>query len=160
VGGGVGLAPLFYHRSASRSKTHETTSAEYRLLYGARTREDLFLDRFDWGSNDVLFATDDGTHGFAGTVVDLAANEIERARFDVMFSCGPTPMIEAAERLAREKGLPHYVSLENRMACGMGACRSCVVPVHDGKAEVYKTVCNDGPVFDAKDLVWEKLPRV
>ena len=160
VGGGVGLAPLYYYRSTWGSERGEAAGGEYRLLYGARTREDLFLDRFDWRFSDVGFATDDGTHGFPGNVVELAAKEIERAPFDVVFSCGPSPMLEAAAKLAREKRILHYVSLENRMACGMGACRSCVVLSRDGETEIYKTVCNDGPVFDAESLVWDKLPRV
>jgi len=159
VGGGVGLAPLFYYRSKWSSKPGGTASGEYRLLYGARTQDDLFLDRFDWRPDDALFATDDGSHGFGGNVVELAAREIERAGADVLFSCGPSPMLEAAAKLARAKGIPHYVSLENRMGCGMGACRSCVVLVRDGEIEIYKTVCNDGPVFDADDLVWDKLPK-
>ena len=159
VGGGVGLAPLFYYRSMLRANA-ESAACGYRLAYGARTREDLFLDRFEWGPNEILFATDDGTHGFHGNAVDLAANEIEREGCDVVFSCGPSPMIMAAAKLARAKGLPHYVSLENRMGCGMGACRSCVVLTRDGDKEIYRTVCNDGPVFEADDLVWERLPGV
>jgi dihydroorotate dehydrogenase electron transfer subunit len=66
----------------------------------------------------------------------------------------------AAARLARENGKRHYVSLENRMGCGMGACRSCVIPVREAGVEKYRTVCNDGPVFDADTLVWDKLPIV
>jgi dihydroorotate dehydrogenase electron transfer subunit len=62
--------------------------------------------------------------------------------------------------LARQKRIRHYVSLENRMACGMGACRSCVVPTRDGSLERYRTVCNDGPVFDAESLVWERIEEV
>jgi dihydroorotate dehydrogenase electron transfer subunit len=156
IGGGVGLAPLYLYRSAL--KTAER--GEYRLLYGARTREDLFIDKFEWKFGDIGFATDDGSHGFAGSVVDLAASEVSRSSFDAVFSCGPTPMIVAAERLARDKGIRHFVSLENRMGCGMGACRSCVVPVRENGVEKYRTVCHDGPVFDAADLVWEKLPAV
>lgn len=155
VGGGVGLAPLYYYRS----KWGQAGCDEYRLLYGARTKADLFIDRFVWRIGDVGFATDDGSHGFPGNVVELATREIERAPFDVMFSCGPAPMLESAAKLAREKRILHYVSLENRMGCGMGACRSCVVLSKDGETEKYATVCNDGPVFDAESIVWEKLPR-
>ena len=134
--------------------------AEFRLLYGARTKEDLFLDRFAWAFDDIGFATDDGTYGFDGTVVEMAEREIGAASFDAMFSCGPTPMLRAADALARRKGIPHYVSLENRMACGMGACRSCVVLTREDGMEKHRTVCNDGPVFDAERLAWEKLPEV
>jgi dihydroorotate dehydrogenase electron transfer subunit len=156
IAGGVGLAPLYFYRSA----LDDAASGEYRLLYGARTRDDLFIENFNWRFSDVAFATDDGTHGFRGTVVDLAAREMERGSFDAVFSCGPTPMLVAAARLAKEKGIRHYVSLENRMGCAMGACRSCVVPVSEAGVEKYRTVCHDGPVFDADDLVWDKLPAV
>jgi dihydroorotate dehydrogenase electron transfer subunit len=156
VAGGVGLAPLYYYRS----KWDPGWCAEYRLLYGARTKDDLFLDRFAWAFDDIGFATDDGTYGFEGNVVEMAAGEIERGAFDAIFSCGPTPMLRAADALARSKRIPHYVSLENRMACGMGACRSCVVLTREEGTEKHKTVCNDGPVFDAERLVWEKLPEV
>jgi dihydroorotate dehydrogenase electron transfer subunit len=156
VGGGVGLAPLYLYRSA----LDEPARGAYRLLYGARTKEDLFIEKFEWRFDDVAFATDDGSHGFAGSVVDLAARELEASSCDAIFSCGPAPMIAAAERLARSKGIRHFVSLENRMGCGMGACRSCVVTVREAGVEKYKTVCHDGPVFDASELVWEKLPVV
>ena len=158
VGGGVGLAPLyFYGVDIGRD-----SGKEYRLLYGARTREDLFLDDFDWSVKGVEFATDDGTYGFSGNVVKLAEREIARADrpIDVMFSCGPTPMLMALVEVARAKGIPHCVSLENRMACGVGACRSCVVPVSVDGDVIYRTVCKDGPVFDAEMVVWEDLPQV
>jgi dihydroorotate dehydrogenase electron transfer subunit len=156
IGGGVGLAPLYLYRSALDASKR----GEYRLLYGARTKEDLFIERFDWRFTGVGYATDDGSHGFAGSVVDLAAREMETSSYDAIFSCGPMPMIAAADRLAKRKAVRHYVSLENRMGCGMGACRSCVVPVREAGVEKYRTVCHDGPVFDANDLVWEKLPSV
>ncbi len=155
VGGGVGLAPLYFYRATWDA----ASGSEYRLLYGARTKEDLFTDRFHWRFSDVGFATDDGTYGFAGNVVAFAAKEMEATRFDAMFSCGPMPMLRAAAKLALGKGIRHYVSLENRMACGMGACRSCVIPTLDGPTERYRTVCNDGPVFDADTLVWDRIPE-
>jgi dihydroorotate dehydrogenase electron transfer subunit len=147
VGGGVGLAPLYFYGVGGDRDACE----EYRLLYGARTKDDLFLDGFDWSLTGVDFATDDGTHGFSGNVVELAGTAVNRpgAPFDAIFSCGP-----------RSKNIPHFVSLENRMACGVGACRSCVVPVKIGNGEVYRTVCKDGPVFDARTIVWEDLPEV
>jgi dihydroorotate dehydrogenase electron transfer subunit len=156
VSGGVGLAPLYFYRA----RRFPERCAEYRLLYGARTREDLFLDRFAWRFGDIGYACEDGTYGFAGNVVDMAAAEIERGAFDAMFSCGPTPMLRAAAELARAGKIPHYVSLENRMGCGMGACRSCVVLTREGDMEKHETVCREGPVFDAERLVWEKLPEV
>lgn len=154
LGGGVGLAPLYYYGRRCRPAGYET----YRLLYGARSREDLFVDKFNWPEG-VVFASDDGSHGFHGNVVQLAERELERAGADVLFSCGPNPMLKAAAELARRADLPHYVSLENRMACALGACRSCVILTRNGEDLRYRTVCNDGPVFDADMIVWEELPK-
>lgn len=156
AGGGVGLAPLY--RFGVRDAGMR--SGEFRLLYGARTRQDLFLDEFEWGIQDVEFATDDGSYGSSGNVVDLARRELQRSAADVIFSCGPTPMLKEIAGLARAMRIPHYVSLENRMACGMGACRSCVVPIRREAHASYRTVCNDGPVFDGDAIIWEDLPDV
>jgi dihydroorotate dehydrogenase electron transfer subunit len=154
IGGGVGLAPLYFH--AFRKLGGYDPS--FRLVYGGRTREDLFLDHIPMESGGVMLATEDGSYGFHGNAVELAADTLARDPAQVIFSCGPTPMLHAAQRLAGELGLPHYVSLENRMGCGLGACRACVVPTRLDGESPYRTVCHDGPVFDAADLVWEKLP--
>ena len=149
------MAPLYFY--ARRRKDGDC--AAIRLLYGARTREDLFLNQFAWDGQRTGFATDDGSHGFAGNVVQFAETEIDRFGADVIFSCGPNVMLKAAAKLAANRGIPHFVSLENRMACAVGACRSCVVMVKRGEVKEYRTVCKDGPVFDAAALVWEELPE-
>jgi dihydroorotate dehydrogenase electron transfer subunit len=154
VGGGVGLAPLYYYGFRSPGRIGEG----YRLLYGARTRDDLFLDHVPLERGGVLLSTDDGSYGFNGTVVQLASRELDRNPADAVVSCGPTAMMKAAQRLAEERGLPHYASLENRMGCALGACRSCVVPTRLDGGSPYRTVCHDGPVFDASVLVWDELP--
>lgn len=154
IGGGVGLAPLYFYTFRKLGGYDPS----FRLFYGARTREDLFLDHIAMESEGVLLATEDGSHGFHGNAVELAADAAARDHADVIFSCGPTPMLRAAAKLAHELGILHYVSLENRMGCGLGACRACVVPTRLDGGSPYRTVCHDGPVFDAADLVWEKLP--
>jgi len=106
----------------------------------------------------VQLSTDDGSYGFRGNVVQLAARELGRQPADAIFSCGPTVMMKAAQRLADERGLPHYASIENRMGCALGACRSCVVPTKLDGASPYRTVCHDGPVFDGSVLRWAELP--
>jgi dihydroorotate dehydrogenase electron transfer subunit len=155
IAGGVGLAPLFFYMHRKLGG-HDPS---FRLLYGGRTREDLFLDHIPMESEGVLLATEDGSHGFHGNAVELAADTMARDRADLIFSCGPTPMLRAAEQLAGELGIGHYVSLETRMGCGLGACRACVVPTRLDGDSPYRTVCHDGPVFDAAKLVWEKLPE-
>ena len=154
IGGGVGLAPLYFYGFRSPGRIGEG----YRLLYGARMKEDLFLDRVPLERAGVSFATDDGSHGFQGNVVQLAGRELDRESADAIFSCGPTVMMKAAQVLARTRGIPHWASLENRMGCALGACRACVVPTTLDGASPYRTVCHDGPVFDAGVLVWDELP--
>lgn len=156
LGGGVGLAPLYYYWK----KRHASDCESFQLLYGARDKQDLFVESFEWDHSKVKFASDDGSYGFAGNVVEFAESEIERESVDVVFSCGPNAMLRAAASFASRHGVLHYVSLENRMACALGACRSCVVPTRDGDEMCYRTVCHDGPVFDADTLVWDQLPDV
>jgi dihydroorotate dehydrogenase electron transfer subunit len=154
VGGGVGLAPLYFYGFRAPG----TIGAGYRLLYGARTKEDLFLEHVPLEHAGIALATDDGSHGFKGNAVQLAQRELAREGADVLFSCGPTVMMKAVQQLAAAHGVPHYASLENRMGCALGACRACVVPTTLDGATPYRTVCHDGPVFDASVLVWDELP--
>jgi dihydroorotate dehydrogenase electron transfer subunit len=154
IGGGVGLAPLHYYGFRSPGKLGDG----YRLIYGARTKEDLFLEQVPLEKAGVALATDDGSHGFKGNVVQLAEQELAREPADIIFSCGPTVMMRAAQTLADHHGIPHYASLENRMGCALGACRACVVPTTLGGDSPYRTVCHDGPVFDGSILRWKELP--
>ncbi len=154
IGGGVGLAPLYYYGFRAPGKIGDG----YRLLYGARTRDDLFLEHVALERQGVALATDDGSYGFKGNVVELASAMLTKEPADALFSCGPTVMMRAVQKLADEKGIPHYASLENRMGCALGACRACVVPTKLDGASPYRTVCHDGPVFDASVLRWEELP--
>ncbi len=154
IGGGVGLAPLYFYGFRAPGRIGDG----YRLLYGARTREDLFLDHVPLERKGVALSTDDGSYGFKGNVVELASAMLQKEPADVLFSCGPTVMMKAVQALADRLAIPHYASLENRMGCALGACRSCVVPTKLDGGSPYRTVCHDGPVFDASILQWEELP--
>jgi dihydroorotate dehydrogenase electron transfer subunit len=167
VAGGVGLAPLYYYpRYWERRDEGRERSADYRLIYGGRTKEDLFLSQIDLSGDNVHLATEDGSHGYAGNAVNLAEELLSQDPVDAVFSCGPTPMLKALSERTEQLGIPHWVSLENRMACAMGACRSCVIPVRSGgeargdlgAETTYKTVCHDGPVFQADEIVWATIP--
>ncbi len=168
VTGGVGLAPLYFYRKFFQgTSVWNGGSTANRLLYGGRTEDDLFRTKIDLEDRDVLLATEDGSYGFKGNAAELARAEIEREPAEALFSCGPTPMLKAVAEIAAARGIPHWVSLENRMGCGVGACRGCVVPVRldnnvapePGASPAYKTVCREGPVFPVEEIDWAQLPK-
>jgi dihydroorotate dehydrogenase electron transfer subunit len=120
IGGGVGLAPLYFYGFRAPGRIGD----DYRLLYGARTQEDLFPEHVPLERKGVALATDDGSYGFKGNVVELASAVLREKPADVLFSCGPTVMMRAAQALADRLAITHYMSLEKRMGCAMGACRA------------------------------------
>ena len=143
VGGGVGVAPLLY-----LGQEMKLMGAEPTFLLGARSAKDLLmLDAFK-AVGRVFITTEDGSKGEKGFVTDHSIWQQES--FDLVSTCGPGPMMKAVARLSKEKGVPCEVSLENRMACGVGACLCCVEKTKD-KGNV--CVCTEGPVFDA-ERIW------
>jgi len=152
LGGGSGVAPLvyFFRRFGAAGNWH--------LVLAARTAEQLARQDVVRAPGRLHCATDDGSAGFRGTAVDalnvLLAGELKGARVGI-YAAGPEPMMAAAAKVGRDRGLPVRVSLEARMACGVGVCRACVV---DGATPHAKTgllrraVCHDGPVFDIDEL--------
>jgi len=143
VGGGVGIAPMLY-----LAKCLNATGIRPEILIGARTAADLLqvdeLQRY----GTVHISTDDGSRGQHGVVT---ANSCLEERRDIIYCCGPTPMMHAVARYARHNNIPCFVSLENMMACGLGACLCCVEKTVHGNV----CVCTDGPVFDINELNWE-----
>ena len=152
VGGGVGVAPLLYQGEELRSRGMEPT-----FLLGARSAKDLLmLSEFEKYGR-VLVTTEDGSQGERGFVTNHSV--LQQEQFDLIQCCGPTPMMKAVARLACEKGIACEVSLENLMACGLGACLCCVEKVRTseggGKSQTTNVcVCKEGPVFDIKRLLW------
>ena len=114
---------------------------------------DLFLTEELSQYADVLVATEDGSAGTKGNVMDaVGENKITP---DIIYSCGPMPMLKAIKRYAEEAGIPAYISLEERMACGVGACLGCVCKTtqKDHHSHVNNArICTDGPVFEAKEV--------
>jgi len=143
VGGGVGVAPLLYLGSEMKKK-----GVEPAFLLGARTAKDLLMIDAFKAVGRVFVTTEDGSEGEKGFVTNHSIWNKES--FDVISTCGPAPMMKAVAKLAKEKGIKCEVSLENKMACGVGACLCCVEKTKD-KGNV--CVCTEGPVFDA-ERIW------
>jgi NAD(P)H-flavin reductase len=102
----------------------------------------------------VHYATEDGSCGACGFVTDALAAYLDRpiaGGRSVIYACGPHPMLAAVSRLAADRGVPCFVSMEERMACGLGVCMGCSVPMAAGG---YKRACAEGPVFDSRDVSW------
>ena len=147
VAGGLGAAPLGMLAEELAARGIAVTVAQ-----GAPTATRLVArELFERVARRVELATDDGTAGERGFVTGPVARLLAEERFDVVFTCGPEPMQRIVAELAAASGIPCQVSLERLMGCGIGACLSCVVTTHDG----LKRACVDGPVFDAREVVWD-----
>ncbi len=150
VAGGSGFPPLHYF---AQRYGHGT-----QVIIGARNADCLPPSNIIKGFRDravkVHIATEDGSRGVRGTTTDVLDDlltTIDRPSRPVIYACGPHAMMAAVSRVAVRHGVTCYVSLEERMACGVGACMGCAVAM---KAGGYKRVCKEGPVFDAREIDW------
>lgn len=151
VAGGMGVAALM-------KLAEEIAERRITALIGASTRGKIVGERdlTDLGA-EVHIATEDGSAGHKGMVSEL----LEKILLEVedsasVFACGPTPMLKVVARIAACYNIPAYVSLEERMACGVGACLGCACQVTSPEGETrYKMVCSDGPIFDAQEISWK-----
>ena len=144
IGGGIGVPPML--------ETMKQIPGETSAALGYRDSQLFLKDAFQ-AQGPVYVATEDGSAGTRGNVLDAIRQEELKA--DLLFACGPTPMLKALKAYAKEKGIECYISLEERMACGIGACLACVCQSKeiDGHSHVHnKRVCKDGPVFRAEEV--------
>lgn len=144
IGGGLGVAPLPLLTSSLKGLGKKVVT-----FLGARTAGELVTEYLD----SPRTATDDGSAGFQGTVVDLAAAALKDHPLSrpKIFACGPTPMLSAVASLARASGIPCEVSLEGPMGCGIGICQGCPVELA-GPEKLYALMCKDGPTFDIRTI--------
>lgn len=150
VGGGVGLAPLYYLAKALVSRGEKV-----RLFAGGRNRDDILcITEFERLGVESYVSTDDGTLGESGLVTRVLERHLGAGMR--LFACGPTPMLKAVALMAKGHGVPCQVSMEAYMACGVGACLGCVMKGanHSEESPDYRCVCKDGPVFDSCELQW------
>jgi dihydroorotate dehydrogenase electron transfer subunit len=142
VGGGYGVAPLLF-------LAHEAVIAgcDVTAVVGARTGEDVLLDgEFGSAGVEVLVTTEDGSRGSVGTVVPAVERLIGQGAADILYACGPVGMLEALERVCLGHAIPHQLSWEARMRCGMGLCGTCEV---HGRSDGW-LACHDGPVANSE----------
>ena len=144
IGGGVGTAPMLYLGEQLRKMGYIPT-----FLLGARSANDLLqLEEFA-KIGDVYTTTEDGSTGEKGYVTQHSI--LHNSHFDRIYTCGPKPMMMSVAKYAKANGIECEVSLENTMACGIGACLCCVENTDEG----HLCVCKDGPIFNIKKLLWQ-----
>lgn len=144
VGGGVGVAPLLYFGKRIKAMGGEPT-----FLLGARSANDVLERELFEQVGRVLITTEDGSEGEKGFVTNHSV--LAQEHFDRISTCGPKPMMMAVARYAFKNDIECEVSLENKMACGVGACLCCVEKTVEGN----KCVCKEGPVMNIKKLTWQ-----
>ncbi len=156
VAGGSGFPPLLFFTARHGKRA--------RLFVGSRDKECLppqrAMKEFRSRVQSIHYATEDGSRGTCGLVTEpLAAflDGLGRSERPVIYACGPHPMLASVSRLAADRHIPCYVSLEERMACGLAVCMGCSVPVTTGG---YKRVCKEGPVFDSREIKWAEEIRL
>jgi dihydroorotate dehydrogenase electron transfer subunit len=154
VGGGYGAAPLHFLTEVLVPEGHRVD-----LIVGA-SREDTLLHSMEAKrlAHSLLLTTDDGSTGHHGRVTDVMEDIVARNDTDVIYACGPNAMLAAVSAVAVRLGVPVRVSLEERMACGLGVCFTCVIPVRDREGEVQmRRSCIDGPVMDGARVDWDRM---
>ncbi|GGM20864.1 dihydroorotate dehydrogenase B (NAD(+)), electron transfer subunit [Paraliobacillus quinghaiensis] len=143
IGGGIGVPPLYY-----LAKQLVQKGVEVIVILGFQSKEYVFYEEKFASLGVCHVVTNDGSYGSKGFVTNVIQEQ--SPTFDYYFSCGPTPMLRAvSQTLSDKKG---YLSLEERMGCGVGTCFACVIPTPESSTS-YKKVCQDGPVFEADEVI-------
>lgn len=153
IGGGYGVAPLFFLADELTRK-----GLRVDMIVGAAS-QDRILNAIEAKrlTASVTFTTDDGSYGVHGRVTDAFDEVVERCGSGVVYACGPNPMLRAVSERCRERSIPVQVAVEEHMACGIGVCFTCTLPLRqkDGSVRM-KRACLDGPVFNGGRIAWEE----
>lgn len=149
VGGGIGIFPLLFvakeHRNAGIASFLGFRNKDFAVL----------LDAFEKASSQLFISTDDGSAGKRGLVVDQLEEYLQEHSLDVIYTCGPTPMLKKVVETAEKYRVPCQVSMEQRMGCGIGACLVCACKTKYGDEWEYSHVCKDGPVFWSREVIFD-----
>ncbi|MFM2175209.1 MAG: hypothetical protein RLZZ527_285 [Actinomycetota bacterium] len=159
VGGGYGSAPLF-----GLAEILKNRGCRVDMILGASTAGKIYAPLEGKRSVSSLhLTTEDGSAGAKGRVTDLMGGLIERHQVDIIYSCGPMAMLEAVDKVAMGHQLMHQCAVEESMACGIGVCMTCVIPIRDESGTIKMSrSCIDGPVVDGSKVVWgssRKIPE-
>ncbi|MFC1511166.1 dihydroorotate dehydrogenase electron transfer subunit [Candidatus Margulisiibacteriota bacterium] len=150
VGGGMGVAPLF-----CLAESLKETGQTIYVLIGASTKDCVACEQdFIKITDHVIISTNDGSYNKKGLVSDVLLEVLDSrvaANDAIVYACGPKAMLRAITEITSQKKIDCQVSMEQKMACGIGTCLGCVIKTKSG----YKKVCDDGPVFDSKEIAWE-----
>ena len=150
IGGGIGVFPLY-----ELSKNAKNDGKNVSTYLGFRSKDFVVLEEeFKSVSDKLVLTTDDGTYAEKGFAIDFLKKDIEQEKIDCIYACGPLPMLKAVRNYAIEKNIPCQISLEEKMACGMGVCLGCAVKTAKSSQDnpEYWHVCKAGPVFEAKEV--------
>lgn len=146
IAGGIGTGPMLYLSEELKNKEKNPI-----LIIGCRSKSLVPFDALN-DSIETIICTDDGSYGFTGTVIEYMRSNTEFDKDSVIYSCGPEPMLKACQQYANDMGMSSYVSLEQMMACGVGACMGCTCEIKG--EQKYARVCKDGPVFPGGVIKW------
>lgn len=150
VGGGRGIAPLFF-----LSKILMKEKAKFKILYGGKSVRDLIaIEYFKNEGIEPILTTEDGSEGLKGLVTDPLEKILSSEKVSCIYSCGPKEMMRKVFEMAEKFSIPSQFSLEERMACGFGACWGCVARIKRNGKEEWVKVCKEGPVFMGEEIVW------
>jgi len=154
VGGGIGIAPLYF-----LAKTLKDNGCTIIFYFGGQAANDIiFLDYFEKVVDEIVITTNDGTKGIKGLVSEPFEKDVHQ--YDFIYACGPKKMLEVVSKISMNNNKPVEVSLDERMACGLGACLGCIVYVKDDNGnEIQKRCCVEGPIFDGAKIIWESVCR-
>jgi dihydroorotate dehydrogenase electron transfer subunit len=165
VAGGVGIAPItylaFHYGIHDRTKPGTDPNGAVRKIIGyigAKCCDNLVgRERLEMYCSEVKISTDDGSHGCCGFVTDMLLADLDSYHDgnSIIYACGPTSMMQALAEILKDRKISCHVSIEERMACGIGACLGCAVQVTNAAGGyAFKRGCQEGPVFDIKEIVW------
>jgi len=157
VGGGYGSAPLF-----GLAEVLKQRGCRVDIVLGASTANKIYAPLEGKRSvNTMTLTTEDGSAGITGRVTDVMPGLIQKNSVDIIYSCGPMAMLEAVDAIAQGAGIMHQCAVEESMACGIGVCMTCVIPLRDDAGVIrMQRTCIEGPVVDGSKVIWGNLRSI